>query len=53
MKVIAIVIIVLGMLVFIIGLRGSQHEVMAMLSGNGSNVQPSGKSINPSGPSGS
>lgn len=51
MKVFAIVLILMGILVFYIGLKGSQHEVMAMLKGAGANVVPSGQSINAGGSS--
>lgn len=49
MKVFAIVLMLMGILVFYIGLKGSQHEVMAMLKGSGANVVASGLSINAAG----
>lgn len=49
MKAFAVVMMILGIVIFWIGLHGSQHAVMAMLRGNPS-IQPSGLPLNPSGP---
>jgi len=49
MKPFAIVIIILGVIIFWIGLWGSQHAVMAMIRGTTS-IKPSGLPLNPSGP---
>lgn len=49
MKVFAIVMMIMGAVIFWIGLWGSQHAVMAMIRGT-TTIQPSGLPLNPSGP---
>lgn len=49
MKPFAIVMMIIGAIIFWIGLWGSQHAVMAMIRGTTS-IQPSGLPLNPSGP---
>lgn len=49
MKVLGFVVLILGAVIFWIGLLGSQHAVFAMITGQ-SNIKPSGLPVNPSGP---
>lgn len=48
MKTFAIVILLLGVIIFYIGIVGSQHQVMQILKGSASPVE-SGLALNPSG----